>query len=193
MTFRALVEHFARVEELPIRVSDVLDWIRANTDHKDFTLHAVERQHRAFRGAFRRMAVPNGKLYSHEVDIITQVLYGQDLDDDWKRLVIVKEALHVFEPPGSQTNTPEGVRKLIAQVISPDLRSTFMAALDDHLGAYRAMAVLLPRKARTKLKAAVASGTRTTSEVARYVRLPDFYVGLWLDYGHEVEPQLLNR
>ncbi len=194
MSYAALVEYFAKIEDLPIPVNAVLDRIRSTTDHKDIRLFPVERHNKAFRGAFRRLAYPIGKTYSHEYEIVCQVLYGRDLPDEWKRLVIVKEALHVFDPEGNRVDTPEKVRKLIPQVITPDLRDApFGSAIDDYLGVFRAMAVLLPRHARTKLKAAADAGTRTSTEIADYVKLPDYYVDIWLEHGAEAEPQLLNR
>jgi hypothetical protein len=153
MSYARLVEEFSEVEELPIPVNEVLEWIRKNTDHQDIRLHPVERTHRAFRGAFRRIAMRSGAMYSHDPEIVTQILYGEDLPDDWKRLVIVKEVLHVFDPEPNRVNTPDAVRRLIPAVITPELRSTtkakaFPPAIDDYLGAYKAMAILLPRAAR---------------------------------------------
>lgn len=194
MSYASLVEHFAKVEDLLIPVNAVLAWIRSRTDHKDIRLYPVERHNKAFRGAFRRLAYPIGKTYSHEFEIVCQILFGRDLPDDWKRLVIVKEALHVFDPEGSRVDSPEKVRQLIPAVISRDLRGApFVPAIDDFLGAYRAMAVLLPRRARNKLKAALDAGTRTATEIADYVKLPDFYVDIWLQVGMEYEPQLLKQ
>jgi hypothetical protein len=190
MSYSALVRAFSKIEELPVRVEAVLAWIRDHTDHKDIRLHAVKRNSTAFRGAFRRIGIPKGKAYSHEYDLICQVLYGEDLPTDWKRLVIVKEALHVFDPDGHHINTPEGVGKLIRAVISPELRQPFAPAVDDYLGPYRAMAVLLPRAARRKLKQAHDEGKRTTTEIANYAQLPDFYVDIWLDIGEEAEHTL---
>lgn len=194
MSYASLVEHFAKIEDLPIPVNAVLDWIRERTDHKDLRLYGVSRHSKAFRGAFRRLAYPTGKMYSQEYDIVCQILYGEDLPEEWKRLVIVKEALHVFDPEGNRVDTPEKVRQLIPQVITPDLRGApFTPAVDDYLGVYRAMAVLLPRHARTKLKAALEADTRTVTEIADYVKLPDYYVDIWLSVGAEAEPQLLKR
>lgn len=193
MSYKALVRAFSKTEDLPIPVEAVLAWIRQNTDHRDLRLYPVERQNKAFRGAFRRIGIPTGKAYSHEFDLICQVLYGGDLPDDWKRLVIVKEALHVFDPPEAQVNTPEAVRKLIPQVITPELKSApFGPAIADYLGAYRAMPVLLPRAARRKLKKAYEEGTRTSAEIATYARLPDYYVGIWMDVADEVEFELVG-
>lgn len=194
MSYAALVEYFAKIEDLPIPVNAVLDWIRTRTDHKDIRLYPVERHSSAFRGAFRRLAYPSGKAYSHEFEIVCQILYGRDLSEEWQRLVIVKEALHVFDPDGSRVDTPDKVRKLIPQVITPDLRGApFVPAVEDYLGVYRAMAVLLPRHARTKLAAAVEADRRTPTESADYVKLPDYYVDIWLQIGAEAEPQLLKR
>jgi hypothetical protein len=186
MTYLALVEAFADIEDLPIPVDEVLNWIRANTDHKDIRLHSVGRKKKAFRGAFRRIGIPRGGMYSGDYEIITQILYGEDLPQDWKRLVISKEAMHVFDSGTEQVSTAEGVRKLIPAVIAQELNGApFMPALNDHLGAFRALAVLIPRKARLKLKA--AEETRSTAEVARFVQLPEYYVDIWLKYGAELE------
>lgn len=191
MSYTALVKAFSKIEELPVPVDAVLKWIQERTDHKDVRLHPVSRRSKAFRGAFRRIGLPKGGMYSHDFDLICQVLYGQDLPPDWKRLVIVKEALHVFDPDGHHVNTPEGVRKLIQQVITPELKAPpFAPAVDDFLGPYRAMAVLLPRAARRKLRAAYEAGTRTSSEIASYAQLPDYYVEIWLDIGEEAEHEL---
>ena len=162
MSYAALVRAFATTQNLPIPVDEVLQWIRTNTDHKDIRLYPVERTHRAFRGAFRRIAVPAGPMYSHDYDIITQILYGADLPTDWKRLVIVKEALHVFDPEDHHVNTPEAVRRLIPAVITPELKGKpFAPAVDDYLGAYKAMAVLAPRRA-PKADGSVEGGRRGT-------------------------------
>jgi hypothetical protein len=186
MTYVALVQAFADTEELPIPVDAVLGWIRQNTDHNDIRLHAVGRNKKAFRGAFRRIGIPKGGMYGRDYDIITQILYGEDLPDDWKRLVICKEAMHVFDPHGAQVSTEEGVRKLIPAVILNELKGTpFLPAINDHLGAFKALAVLIPKTARLKFRAAEES--RSTAEIARYVKLPEIYVDIWLRYGDELE------
>lgn len=191
MTFRALADSFENSENLPIRVDDILDWIRENTDHKDITLHGVQRDNKAYRGAFRRKAVPKGVLYSGDFDIITQILYGTDMEDDWKRLVIIKEALHVFDGPKSCVDTPDKLRKLIPAIISSELRGApFLPALNDHFGAFRAMAVLLPTSTRKKIAVAIEEGSRTVQEAAHFVRLPEFYVDIWIRFGEEMDPLL---
>ena len=178
MTFRTLADAFLSEQILPIEVNSVLDWIKQNTDHKEITLHGVERDNKAYRGAFRRKAIPSGMPYSHEYDIITQILYGIDLPEEWKRLVIVKEALHVFDPEGSCVVTPESLRQLIPAIISRELGAPFIPALNDHFGAFKAMAVMLPRHARNKLGKAIEDGSRTVQEVAHFVRLPEAFVDI---------------
>lgn len=192
MTYLALVKAFAQTEDLPIPVDAVLDWIRTNTDYKDIRLHAVGRKKKAFRGAFRRIGIPRGGMYSGDYDIITQILYGDDLDDDWKRLVICKEAMHVFDASGEQVSTAESVRKLIPAVILTELKGApFLPALNDHLGAFRALAVLMPKQTRIKFKA--AEEKRSTAEIARFVKLPEVYVETWLQFGDELEKILMPR
>lgn len=194
MTLVALADSFCNEDSLPILVNDVLSWIRDNTDHKIIELHSVKRAHRAFRGAFKRTAITIGGVYSAETEIHVQILYGEDLPPEWKRLVIVKEALHIFDPQDSRVDTPEDLRRLIPAIISPELKQTptFMPALNDQLGTFKAMSILLPRVARGKLAAAVADGSRTVEEVASYVRLPEPYVDIWLRHGEELEKIVLE-
>ena len=127
MTFKALAASFSGIQTLPISVNSVLSWIRQNTDFKKIELHGVNRDTKAFRGAFRRTEINIGRLGSYnnnpdDIEIFVEILYGQDLDDDWKRLVIVKEALHVFDGNRECANTPEKLRQLIPQIISPELK-----------------------------------------------------------------------
>lgn len=191
MSYAALVAHFSDYEDLPIPIDAVLDWIRENTDHKDIRLHPVGRTTRAFRGACRRTAIPKGAPYAADFDIVTEVLFGEDLDEPWKRLVIAKEVLHVFDPQNQRVNTPDAVRRLIPTIITQELHGApFIPAFNDHLGAFKAMAVLVPVTARQKLRSSLQERTRTVSEIARYVRLPDAYVDIWLESGDEIEPIL---
>ncbi|MHA4733245.1 hypothetical protein [Ensifer adhaerens] len=192
MTFKALADSFSEDETLPVRVDVILDWIRANTDHQDITLHGVTRSNRAFRGGFRRRSIPKGMMYGGDHDIITEIFYGDDLSEDWKRLVIVKEALHVFDGTAECVDTPDKLRLLIPSIISNDLRNTFLPAMNDQLGAFRAMVILIPEAARVKLAAAVEAGTRTVEEVANYTQLPTSYVDLWIRYGHQIRNAILG-
>jgi hypothetical protein len=190
MSYRALVKAFEHVEDLPLPVDEVLAWIRAHTDHKDIRLHPVARKKKAFRGAFRRIGIPRGGMYSGEYDIHTQILYGEDLPNEWKRLVICKEAMHVFDGGDELVSTAEDVKRLIPAVIVTELKGApFLPALNDHMGAFRALAVLMPRNARVKFKA--AEEKRSIVEIARFVQLPDFYVDVWLQHGDELEKILL--
>ena len=134
MTFRTLAEAFSEEQILPIEVNSVLNWIKQNTDHKEITLHGVERDNKAYRGAFRRKSIPSGMPYSHNYEIITQILYGIDIPDEWKRLVIVKEALHVFDPEGSCVVTPESLKQLIPAIISRELGAPFIPAMRSFWG-----------------------------------------------------------
>jgi hypothetical protein len=150
------------------------------------SFHAIDGRLRASSRGVRR-AVPVLRPYSADYEIVTDVLFGEDLPDEWKRLVIVKEVLHVFDSEAARVNTEDGVRRLIPAVLANELQVPFLPALNDHLGAFRAMAVLIPRAARQKLRAAFEDESRTVGEIAHYVQLPDYYVDIWLRYGEEIE------
>lgn len=191
MTYKALVDSFAGTEDLPVRINDVLAWIRTSTDYKDIRLHPVDRGKKAFRGACRRISVPKGPAYSGDFDIVTQIIYAKTLPEEWKRLVICKELLHIFDPQGQRVNTPEAVTKLITSIIAPELKGLpFLPALNDQLGAFKAMAVLLPRAARLKLQRAYETEHRSVTEIASFASLPPTYVEIWLREGEQLEELL---
>lgn len=195
MSYTALVDFFCKEDHLPVHVNQVLQWIRENTDHKNIILHGVGREKKGYRGAFRRRAVNFGNVYSQnpdDLEIFTDILYGADLPEDWKRLVIVKEAIHVFDPPAARVDTPSKLLELIPRIITTQLvgSSPFLPALNDHLGAFRAMAVLLPHPVREKMKAAVDDGSRTVDEVASFCQLPEPYVDIWISHGDVFVPPL---
>ena len=61
--------------------------------------------------AFRRLSYPTGNAYSHEYEIVCQILYGKDLSEDWKRLVIIKEALHKADGNKSMAARALGIHR----------------------------------------------------------------------------------
>lgn len=192
MTFRALAENFSGAAEFPIKVKQVFSWIRENTDHKNIELHGVSRDHKSYRGAFRRRAIST-RPYDPNPDILTQILFGTDLTREWKRLVIVKEVTHVFDGPNACVETPEKLQSLIPSIITTELKGApFVPAINDHFGAFKAMAVLMPRSAREQLSEAVSNETRTVEEVAQYVRLPESYVDIWLQFGDKLDALLYD-
>jgi hypothetical protein len=106
-------------------------------------------------------------------------------------LVIVKEALHVFDSNKACVSTPDDLRQLIPAIISNELHNApFLPAINDRFGAYKAMAVLMPREARQKLGEAIESGSRTVQEVAHFVKLPEAYVDMWIRLGVQIDPLL---
>ncbi|MBB4184896.1 hypothetical protein GGE07_001525 [Sinorhizobium terangae] len=192
-SYKALVDSFSAEVQLPVHVNQVLAWIRENTDHKNIALHGVDRGSKSFRGAFRRRAINTGGVYSQEYDIYTDIFYGLDLEDDWKRLVIVKEVIHVFDANGSCVDTPEKLARLIPSIITNQLSgSPFEPALNDHFGPFRAMAVLLPAPLRQRMKESIDNGSRTIEEVAAFCHLPLPYVDIWINYAHQIEPLLFE-
>jgi len=77
-------------------------------------------------------------------------------------------------------------------VILTELKGApFLPALNDHLGAFRALAVLMPKQTRIKFKA--AEEKRSTAEIARFVKLPEVYVETWLQFGDELEKILMPK
>jgi hypothetical protein len=75
-------------------------------------------------------------------------------------------------------------------MILTELKGTpFLPALNDHMGAFRALAVLMPKQTRIKFRA--AEEKRSTGEIARFVKLPEVYVDIWLQHGDELEKILV--
>ncbi|WP_317215830.1 hypothetical protein [Gluconobacter sp. GP1] len=187
MSYAALVSDFADRDAFPIAINEVINWIRTRTDHDIIKLHPVDREHKSYRGAFRRRAISIGGPYSDDIEIRVDIVFGAELHPHMKRLVICKELLHVFDAPKACVNTAEKVRSLIPAMNVPGEIPIDLPFIMDKLGVYRALAVLMPTKARKRLAEAVSSGARTVEEVATHVALPTADVDLWLRLGDAFE------
>lgn len=187
MSYAALVSDFANRDAFPISINEILQWIQTRTDHKIIRLHPVSREHKSFRGAFRRRAVSTGGVYSDNFEIVVDIAFGAELPRPMQRLVICKEALHVFDAVGARVDTEEKVRSLIPAMNAPGDYPPDLPFLMDKLGVYRALAVLVPTKARKRLAQNVEDGTRTVEEVATHLALPPYEVDSWLRLGDTFE------
>ncbi|NTI86055.1 hypothetical protein G6L87_03135 [Agrobacterium rhizogenes] len=197
MSYIALVDSFSGEVDLPVHVNQVLAWIRQNTDHKNITLHGVTRNSKSYRGGFRRRAVNIGVPYSQDSDdiiIYTDVLFGTDLPEDWKRLVIVKEVIHVFDGAQACVDSAAKLEQLIPNIITRQLTGTsFLPAVNDQFGAFRAMAVLLPKPVRERMKVVLDSGDRTVEEIASFCQLPEVYVDIWINHAELLEALIVGH
>jgi hypothetical protein len=191
MSYIDLLNHFSNVELLPIPIDDIIDWIRQNTEHENIKLHAVSRENKAFRGAFRRTAMPSLRAYDSNPEVLNCVIFGKDLPEDWQRLVITKELLHIFDNENESVKTKADVEALIPAIIFSDIRQLQAAPiLNDKIGPLKAMRILMPDAARNKLEKAFSEGRRTSADIAHYVKLPLPYVELWLTRGESISKLL---
>jgi len=187
MSYAGLVSHLSGCNEFPIPVDSILGWIKQSTDFKTIRFHEVARGNKAFQGAFRCRAVPNGRPYSDDWDLVVDILYGADLHPFMKRLVICKELLHVFDPPKAHVNDEDKVKRLIPAVNFPELAIMDLPYIIDTYGVYRALNVLIPQHARDRLASAIESGQRTVAEAANHLELPTPWVDMWLRRGPGIE------
>ncbi|MDE0275572.1 MAG: hypothetical protein OYH76_06725 [Defluviicoccus sp.] len=169
-----LIDALAPTERLPVEVSDVADAIIriGNQDRVEF--YGVDRDPAVFLGTFARYR-RRPKVYG-EPEFVSQVIYNRNLSIAWQRVVACKELVHIFDPEGEWTNTPDQVSGLMRNLLdSPedggDAALLGMAAADQ-LALFPAAGLLFPEAARTHALEAMAAGSATIDDVVRWARMP---------------------
>jgi hypothetical protein len=178
MTCAALLRFTNSLTAFPIAIDTIIDWIKHHTAQDEIDLITVPIDRLKVSGVFRQFTYQT--VPYAEAKFVTQVIYPNGLTPEMERLVVCKELLHIFDKPSERVSTSEDVDALINGIILQILGSRGQSAiLNDMLGPFLAVAVLIPPSARKKLKAAREAGTHSADEIAEFVGLPIQYVDAW--------------
>lgn len=124
-----------------------------------------------------------------------KIYYAAANPDFWKRLVVVKEALHQLDDsfPASWTTNAERFADLLTELTGPQLhRSNQMQA---EVNAYwMALGLLCPEKTRIQLMQERELGHRTNHQISLLLQLPETCCDTLLesDFGSEIYDRFVD-
>ena len=163
---------------LPIRVDDIKDAILDFGIQDRITFNEVEMDSDIVRGFLHRYTIHSAPYA--EPTLCSDIYYAKNLDDDWARLVCVKELVHIFDSTRTIVKTGDDVVQLIEQLSMPfdidTLPDTDIKSISDRIGMIVALALLLPRDARDLLRPKYEASEITDEEISLAARLPVRFV-----------------
>ncbi|GAM01953.1 hypothetical protein [Sphingomonas parapaucimobilis] len=193
MLLERLLDHFDTYTVLHIDVNAVRDQLVDMGVSDEIRFHFVNMDKEKIRGFLYRYArhdVPYGEPILC-ADIVIAVDMG-DEDEAWKRLVAVKELLHITDSPSLSAESERAVDNLYDRFsVPPELRRHSplevgnRSFLNDEVRIYAALAVLVPAGCRELLRQLKAEDKLEEWEIAQIAKVPARYIPILLNEGFD--------
>lgn len=102
-----------------------------------------------------------------------RIIYSDNLDQDWKRFWICKEASHMLlADSGNMTGSAEAAIDLISSLIVMNPVTVSAAEMTEHAAYFAATELLLPQQRQEEIEKMFANGA-TSQDVAREFKVPE--------------------
>lgn len=172
-----IFQHFSCYTELPIKLSDVKDHILECGRADRIIRVPVEFKNYAIQGGFHLYR----DLTAYERKIVALIGYPKGFSEGMRRVIQVKEMLHILDPDEATSPTKNKVNALIDDLMLEEAeRAIGIPAEYDHRGLLHAMCILMPRDALDIVRPAFKSGKKTATEIAEWAKLPEPLVAVTL-------------
>ncbi len=179
---KKIIDKTSNLTVLPIEVSDVKDIIIGCGVQDTIIFEPQDADPKELFGVYYQYTTSPG-VYAPP-DFTTLIIYNNNVSLEWQRIICCKEMVHFCEKEFEQTNTQEEVMGLLNRLLGPlsteDYDVADLMASNDKLALYQALGILFPAAARTQAKEASNDESKTISEIARWVCLPESLVKLVL-------------
>lgn len=195
MSLAHIADAFDGVTDLPIEIPEVQDVVQRLGIQDEIVCVPANSDPFKCRGVFYQFTKRDG-VYGEPV-LVTLIVYSENLDIRWQRVICTKEIIHVTDRQAEKTHTPEEVTGLVDKLLGPlsteDYGLADLQAAIDKLAMYQALIILFPDSARDEARQQIAAGNRTVEQVAEWASLPLPLVKFALDDDWpEVKEELLG-
>lgn len=171
--------HFSCYSNLPVRLDHVRDQILATGAVSKIIRIPVKLNDYIIYGGFNSYRDLTPYAGNSGFPMIAQVGYPKDLDEDWQRIIIVKEMLHALDPIEATSSTIEKVNRLMDDLIDAETKEAIgIPAHFDHNGMFHALCVLMPRDVVDELRPLNKQDPErySTAKIAGEARIPETFV-----------------
>lgn len=167
---------------MPIEVSDIKDAIIECGFQDDIIIVPEETDPKELLGVYYQYTT-HPKVYATPI-LTSLIIYSSKVCIEWQRLICCKEMMHICERGFEQTKTQKDVSALLERLLKPLSTEEYgivdLMAGNDKLALYKALGVLFPVPAREQAIEALGNGSKTESDIAKWVCLPVSLVQLVL-------------
>lgn len=190
MKFKDVLDSLAKERQLPIKPDVLAHLIKTNTDIEQIVYIGVDVDAAILKGAFTRVRLsynntgPIPPPYSiPDNNLVVKIYYNRNLSEEWQRLVVNKELLHILDPEIVRCSTPEQFSGMIDGLRLP--RELMMAnpagdedrvrATLDYISDFRAVVAMVPEHFREILLRKFREEKINEEHVASLAGLPTIY------------------
>ena len=185
MHLNKLLDHFDNNTRLHISVNAIRDQLVDFGIQDEIRFHFVEIGEDTLRGLLFRYTRHN-VVYGEPIRC-SEVCIAKSLHPEWRRLVAVKELLHITDTPQETAQSENAVDRLIENLSLPmDIWQETRSSLNDRTHIIPALAVLVPKACREKLRSLRADGIILPTDVANMARIPERYAEFVLSEEFEI-------
>ena len=175
-----IYEFFAAYTRLPVRLRDVRDFILERGIVSRIERYKVDIDTSILQGGMN--------LY-HEIappyvqpPLIARIAYPKDASVGVRRLVQVKEMLHILDPVEARSQDRESVSRFISDLLIKEAGLIAgLPALYDHAGIINALRILMPSGVLDEIRTPYESGLISIEQIAEEAKIPPVYVAVCLD------------
>ena len=133
---------------------------------------------------------PSGNLFGNFVEYKTQGAYGKEnsyfvvnynenLTNEWKRLVCIKELIHAMDDISVKISTKSQLNDLLAQILhdGSSINKLSHTVLLEEMAIYQALAIMSPEEKREVMFDKYHKNEITLNDVAKEFQIPSEYAG----------------
>ncbi len=178
---RELLDYFDTVESLPIEVEAVRAHLTKIGPDDEITFHFVDMDPDLVRGVAHSY-VRHKAVYGEPVNC-TEICIAKEQPQHWRRIVAIKEMLHVIDGDAMTASQPDTVEFLFeALALPPEVRpdNHKNSYVNDKTRIYLALAVMIPKPFRILFRDLVDQKVLTAIDVARMSGVPARFIPLVL-------------
>lgn len=204
---QSLLDFLSKQEEFPVKIETIVKWFSDNGFQDQINLYPVPVQRKIVSAYIVRWK-KHGLPYT-EAERIADIYYSIQHDEDWARLMVCKELMHMFDKEleaKSVADDPEKIKILIRELIDhrsfvvPEKYAPQTHADMAALGL--ALMVLVPYGAVEELLEGNVTEMKTKEEVADLFKIPvncidqilnDKFLDTHLSVKHEVNLHVINK
>ncbi|MGE3332986.1 MAG: hypothetical protein AB7I36_05040 [Rhodospirillaceae bacterium] len=167
-------QHFACHTKLPVLLKDVYEHVFEHAGMESINFYQTELD-TSIIGGFVRVFRWRERVapYASADKCTADVFLGAGLSPEWRRVVAVKEMIHLLDGHEQTSRTRERVSALITEMCLPfQAVQASLPGMTDRFGLLPALAILLPRDALDYLRPQHVAKNINDEAVAQLARIP---------------------
>ncbi len=170
-TFDELVNFFSAHTKFPIVIDHIRAWIVEREFQHEIQFHEVDMDPDISKGQCFQFVENSGKKVAF-ISVSNKLTYC------WKRFVLTKEMTHLVDDPKTYTSSIVEIENLTRELSAQAPLSAKMsdAYYAERVAEYKALALLAPEDAVSKIRPKFRRGQLSEIEVATFFRIPSLWV-----------------